>query len=257
MKKPHYLIISAILLLIPIITIYYFYGKAGSPQAEGDTTASRSANANRSSSEGPSSARSSRRVVTENPEADRLRRELKNAYAQLEKLDKLSAPLSKEMFSSTVDVEIAAGETLVTGGYKRADGKYELTFMTPTTVTMEDGTEMIKLFSRVLAVDSEFVKANGLGTLATNARNTLQHAEAWNQEEMTATMKAASQNDNSEFTSPPAILTSPSSSKPFTLNMGEPGKASYSIESTIGKTATGGFAIKARVERAPLQSGAN
>ena len=246
MKKNSHIVICIILLAITIGTVCYFSEWTDPSQEEtntADSSPSRENHVSHGDASNPSQTRNGRRTRTKNREADHLRRELKNANVQLEKL---SGPLNKEMFSSTVNVEIAAGETLVTGGYKRADGHHELTFMTPTTITLEDGSEGIRLTPRVLSIDPEFAKANGLGTLATNARNTLQHAEAWNQKELTSILRAASQHGDANIMAAPTMLSKPS--MPVTLSMGD----GYSIESTVERTATGGFAIKARIERTPL-----
>ena len=244
MKNPKPITFCIILLAITIVAVCYFSGWTDSSQEKTSTTDVPHARGKSATHENINSSqpRSSRRAKTENHRAERLRRELKNADDQL----------NKEMLSSTVNVEIAAGETLVTGGYKRADGYHELTFMTPTTVTLEDGSEAVRLTPRILAVDPEFAKANGLDTLATNARNTLQHAEAWNQKELTAILHAAGQHDGVGIMAAPTILSN--SSEPSTISFEEPGKTRYSIVSSIEKTATGGFAIKARVQRTPLQS---
>ena len=193
-----------------------------------------------------------RRVATrkkagsESAEVESLRRELETATAQLEKI---SRPLEQDVLSSTVNAEIAQGETLVTGGYRRTDGNYELTLLTPRSVTLEDGREAIEMDGKVLTVGSEFVGAHGLETLATNARNTLQHGEAWMQEDVAGTLRAASESEGVGILSAPKLVTLPST--PFTLTFVEKDGAQFSIEGTAAKSPNGSFAIQSRVERTP------
>ena len=117
----------------------------------------------------------------EREDMNKLRRELETARVQLEKITR---PFGQNVLSSTVNAEITPSETLVTGGYRTADGNYELTLITPRSVTLEDGSEGIEVGCKILSVGSEFVEAQGLETLATNAKNTLQHAEAWTQDDV-------------------------------------------------------------------------
>lgn len=176
----------------------------------------------------------------------KLRRDLETARA---KLEKITRPLGKDILSSTVNAEIKPGETLVTGGYRTADGNYELTLITPRGITLEDGREAIEVNNKILSVGSEFVEAHGLETLATNARNTLQHAEAWMQDDVARTLAAASDAEGVGILSSPKVITLPSTS--FTLSMGEKDGAQFSFEGTVARSPSGSFAIQARVERTP------
>ena len=83
---------------------------------------------------------------------------------------------------------IQADESLVTGGYKTANGNYEMTIITLRRVQREDGREMIEIKSKIFSVTQEFVAENDLESITTNARNTLQHAEAWNSAAVTETL---------------------------------------------------------------------
>ena len=180
-------------------------------------------------------------------EIDNLKRELKTAKAELEIL---ASPLNEDMLSATVNAEIIPGDTLVTGGYKTADGNYEMTFLTPRSVTLSDGSEGIEIKSQVLSVGSEFVDKSGLGSLATNAGNTLQHGESWKQDDVKTTLKSASQAAGAKMLSSPGIIASPSS--PFEIVIGEAGGSQFSISGTVEKNDNGNFSIKSRVERRPI-----
>ena len=150
---------------------------------------------------------------------------------------------------TSVRIEIAAGETLVTGGYQRANGQYELTFLSPTLVTQEDGTETIRLSSRILSVGPAFIAENDLGALTTRTRNTLQHAESWGPTKLKHTFKAASEHQSTEILSSPTVLTK--SGELATLAI-ETQRMKFKIESNISKTSTGGFVLRAHVERAEI-----
>jgi len=196
----------------------------------------------------------SARVVTrrttdserEREELEKLRRELETARAQLEKITR---PLEQDVLSSTVNAEINSGETLVTGGYRKADGSYELTLITPSSVTLEDGREAIEVNSKILSVESNFVEAHGLETLATNAGNTLQHAEAWMQEDVARILAAARDAEGVGIFASPKVITLPSRS--FVVSIGETDGSQFSFEGTVARSPNGSFAIQSRVERTP------
>jgi hypothetical protein len=174
-----------------------------------------------------------------------LRRELKTAKAELENL---SRPLAQDILSSTVNAEISPGETLVTGGYKTADGNYEFTFLTPRSVTLSDGSERIEIKSRVLSVGPEVVQENGLDSLATNARHTLQHAEAWKQDDTDVTLSSMTKAEGMRITTFPTILASPSTSFGGKSLLGG---TQFSLEATVAKNSGGNFSIQSRIERTP------
>ncbi len=164
-------------------------------------------------------------------------------------MEKITRPLGQDVLSSTVNAEINPGETLVTGGYRTADGNYELTLLTPRSVTLEDGREANEVAGKVLSVGSEFVETHGLETLATNARNTLQHAEAWMQDDVARTIGAARDVQGVGILSSPKVVTLPSTS--FTVSMGETDGAQFSFEGTVARSPSGSFAIQSRIERTP------
>lgn len=185
----------------------------------------------------------------EREDIKKLRRELEAARAQLEKITR---PLGQDVLSSTVNAEINPGETLVTGGYRTADGNYEVTLLTPRSITLEDGREAFELDSKVLSVGTEFVGAHGLDTLTTNARNTLQHAEAWMQDDVAKTLAAARDAEGADIVSSPRVMTLPS--KSFSVSIGESDIAQFSLEGTVGRSPSGNFAIQSRVERTPNET---
>lgn len=192
----------------------------------------------------PPRAAARKKSDPEREEIKSLRRELETTRAQLEKITR---PLQQDVLSSTVNAEINPGETLVTGGYKTADGNYELTLLTPRSVTLEDGREAIEVDGKVLSVGSEFAEAHGLETLATNAKNTLQHAEAWKQDDVAKTFAAGRDAEGVGMMSAPKVTVLPST--PFTLSIGEKNGAQFSIEGTVARSPNGSYAIQSRIER--------
>ena len=197
--------------------------------------------------------RSARAATRRTTDSEREREDIKDLRRQLEtaraQLERITRPLEQDVLSSTVNAEINPGETLVTGGYRTADGNYELTLLTPRSVTLEDGREAIEVDGKVLSVGSDFVGAHGLETLATNARNTLQHAEAWMQDDVASTLAAARDAEGAGVLSSPKVITLPSTS--FTVSIGEADGAQFSFEGTVARSPSGSFAIQSRVERTP------
>ena len=183
---------------------------------------------------------------SEREEVESLRRELETARVQLEKITR---PLAHDVLSSTVNAEINPGETLVTGGYRTDDGNYEMTFLTPRSVTLEDGSEAFEVDGKVLSVGSEFAEVHGLETLATNARNTLQHAEAWMPDDVAGTLAAGRDAEGVGMMTGPKVTVLPST--PFTLSIGEKNGAQFSIEGTVARSHNGSYAIQSRIERTP------
>ena len=174
-------------------------------------------------------------------EIENLRRELASAKVELARLSK---PLHEDILSSTVNAEIREGETLVTGGYMTANGNHELTLLTPRSVVLEDGRKVIEVEAHVLSVGAEFTKAHGLDKLVTNARNTLQHAEAWTKPGTDETLAAATAagGEEAELVTFPNVRTA--ASQPFKISTGE-----YSFEGTFSRNPDGGFSIKSHIER--------
>lgn len=185
-----------------------------------------------------------RRIPEESQVEERLRRELEVTQSEL---DQISRPLHEEMLSSTVNASIRPGETLVTGGYMTADGRYEMTFLTPKIIT-QDGNERVELKSQVISIDGEFAKTHGMETLATNARNTLQHAEAWEQSDATKIITAARNDGGATLTSSPSITSA--LGQPFEISMGASGGIRYSLGGSVDLSPDGNFAVRVRIENA-------
>ncbi len=176
-------------------------------------------------------------------EVDALRDELRETS---KKLTRISRPLYEDVISSAVRAEIQESESLVQGGYRTSEGNYEIAFLTPKNVVTEDGAEAIELETKMLSVGSEFVGDNGLDTLATNVRNTLQHAEAWAGEEVSRVVASAANSVGNELVAMPKVLVN--SGQEFSFSMGEPDFPTFSLEGSINRK-DGAFLIESRLVR--------
>ena len=189
-----------------------------------------------------------RRKISTRSELNELKDELDRTKSELESL---SRPLNENgVLSSAVNAVVGEGESLVTGGYQLADGRYELTFITPKGVDSSGqapGMDQIIIEARSMVVDDAFVEVSGLDTLATNARNTLQHAEAWSGDDVFDTFKSASEAEGVDMSSSPTVTTRPN--EVFTVEMVDADGKGYSLRGEADFMPDGGFAVKARAER--------
>jgi hypothetical protein len=154
------------------------------------------------------------------------------------------------VLSAAVNAVVSPGESLVTGGYKLADGRFELTFITPKGVDANGevpGTDQILIEAKSLVVNDAFVDASGLDTLATNARNTLQHAEAWSGDDVFNTFKSASEAEGVEMDASPKVVARPN--QPFAVEALDENGKGYSLTGEADFMPDGSFAVKVRTER--------
>jgi len=101
--------------------------------------------------------------------------------------------------------------------------------------------------TRSLVVGDAFVEVSGLGTLATNARNTLQHAEAWSGDDVFNTFKSASEAEGVDMNSSPTVVSRPN--QPFKVEMVDSEGKGYLLSGEADFLPDGSFAVKARAER--------
>lgn len=189
-----------------------------------------------------------RRKISNRSEVLELRDELDRTKSELESL---SRPLNENgVLSSAVNAVVGKGESLVTGGYKLADGRYELTFITPKGVDnsgQSPGIDQIVVEVRSMVVDDDFVEVSGLDTLATNARNTLQHAEAWSADDVFNTFKSASESEGVDMDVTPTVVTRPN--ELFSVERKDGEGRGFSLSGEADFMPDGSFAVKARAER--------
>ncbi|MEM9478202.1 MAG: hypothetical protein AAGA58_00930 [Verrucomicrobiota bacterium] len=163
----------------------------------------------------------------------------------------MKRPLERPMASATVHARLKPDEVLVTGGYEIGNGRHQFTFIQPEPTTLDDGREAIFVKSRVLELDKEAIESSGLTSLATNARNTLQHAEAWVREDFESTLEQLHSENGVDAVLSPAVVTLPGRS--FKIEMGsiDESNPSYAIDGRLVPAGSGrGFDIQTRIERA-------
>jgi len=144
----------------------------------------------------------------------------------------------------------AADELRSKCGKRSGSSRYELTFITPKGVDISGqspGTDQIVIETRSLVVGDAFVEVSGLGTLATNARNTLQHAEAWSGDDVFNTFKSASEAEGVDMNSSPTVVSRPN--QPFKVEMVDSEGKGYLLSGEADFLPDGSFAVKARAER--------
>ncbi len=154
-----------------------------------------------------------------------------------EALDELRRPMTEDILSSSLRAEMKSGEAIVTGGYRLPDGKRLYAFATPVLERAEDGTQQVKIGFQMLKLTDEQGESVGLGTLSTNAANTLQHGEVWLADEYAEVLQKLK---------------------------GTPGKAGTSVSpdltvrfGTSGVIDTGDFKLKVTPERSDASNGLN
>lgn len=167
-------------------------------------------------------------------------------------LTKNAKPATPEPYTSTVKGDLQPGETLVMGGQLLPNGLHEFTFMTPTAITLEDGTQAIKLETRTIGIKPEFARERGLNSLTTLDRHTQQRAEAWSAEDTNSTLQSLS--DDSIMLSSPDIIVRPGQAAKSGIG-DQNGGPGYSTETTATINADGSFSIESKVVRVPARQG--
>lgn len=163
-------------------------------------------------------------------------------------LAEISAPLNEDMKSTMFHTEIPAGRSIVTGGYQTSDGRHQFTILKPRVVRTASGREQIELDSNLIAMSAEDTGRSGLDTLATRARNTLQHAESWEESDVSSTMEILRESAGSENLGAPKVVLEPG--QDFTIQMTSDDRSSYTLSGTATLAADGsGVVLKARIEQ--------
>ena len=132
---------------------------------------------------------------------------LRERIADLEsQLAEFTKPLQSNIRSATVDTTALADETLITGGYKTPDGNTHFLFLRPERAVLDDGRVAVKLSGTVIGLSEEHLKGSAVEGLATNASNTIQHGEAWQNTEAESTLDDLRE---SSTLSMPSVITLP------------------------------------------------
>jgi len=119
-----------------------------------------------------------------------LRERIANLESQLAEFNK---PLQSNIRSATVDTEVLADETLIL-------------FLRPERAVLDDGRVAVKLSGTVIGLSEEHLKGSAVEGLATNASNTIQHGEAWQNTEAESTLDDLRE---SSTVSMPSVITLP------------------------------------------------
>lgn len=161
-------------------------------------------------------------------------------------LAEISAPLSGDMASTMFNAEVKVGQSIVTGGYQTSDGRNQFTILKPKVVTDRDGGKQIEIDSNLIAMSEEDTKRSGLDSLATNARNTLQHAESWQDSDVSGTMNLLRDSAESQHLGQPRTVVLPGGE--FSISMTSDDQSSYTLSGTADLSPDGsGVILKARV----------
>ena len=167
-------------------------------------------------------------------------------------LAEISAPLNGDMASTMFNADVKAGQSVVTGGYQTTDGRNQFTILKPRIVTDRNGGKQIEIDSNLIAMSQEDTKQSGLDSLATNARNTLQHAESWEESDVSGTMEMLRNSTDSEHLGQPKTVVTPGGK--FTIQMTSDDKSSYTLSGTAELSPDGsGVVLKARIEQKESQ----
>jgi hypothetical protein len=195
------------------------------------------------SRETPPTARKHR--STEDPLAHARREHLETVEKQLEEI---SAPLVEDMASTMFHADIKEGQSLITGGYQTADGKNQFTILKPSVIRTPNGQQHIQIDSKLIAVSQEDAMKSGLDTLATNAKNTLQHAESWEESDVFSTLEAIRNSEGSKYLGAPSIVVAPGQN--FRIEGISDDRNSYSLAGTAELSPSGsGVVLKARIQQ--------
>jgi len=206
-------------------------------------------------------------AVEDSPEAaptTRQRRSVQDPLAQarkkhLEGLEKqlaeISAPLVEDMASTMFHADIKEGQSLVTGGYQAVDGKNQFTILKPSVIRTRDGQQQIQIASKLIAVGKEGTMKSGLDTLATNARNTLQHAESWEESDVSSVLETIRNSQGGDhLTSAPTVTVIPGQS--FSIEILSDNRKFYSLAGNAELSPSGsGVVLKARIQQKVLPEG--
>lgn len=182
------------------------------------------------------------------PAADPLAEARQDHVEEVERqLEEISAPLAEDMASTMFHADIPEGQSLVTGGYQTADGRNQFTILKPQRINGKNGQEMIRIDSKMIAMSPQDTTQSGLDSLATKARNTLQHAESWEESDVASAMEKIQNSTGSELMSAPSVILMPG--QDFSVEISSDDKGSFTLKGTAQASPTGpGVVVKARIE---------
>lgn len=167
-------------------------------------------------------------------------------------LAEISAPLLGDMASTMFNADVKNGQSVVTGGYRTADGRNQFTILKPRVVMDRNGGKQIEIDSNLIALSQQDTQQSGLDSLATNAKNTLQHAESWEESDVSGTMDLLRNSTDSEHLGQPRTIVG--LGETFTIEMTSDDQSSYALSGTAELSPDGsGVVLKARIEQKEAQ----
>lgn len=161
--------------------------------------------------------------------------------------EQLTLPFREDALSSVVKTVVPPGDALVMGGYPTADGRHEFTFLTPRTLGADEGGPAVLLEARVVALSPDEVAALGMDTLASPVRNSLQHAETWNETDVRQTLEG----DGLDTIASPALSSVPGEGFAWKLEDGAGGLLTIEGRAEALSDGTGTLVEAAVVRREP------
>ena len=208
---------------------------------------------------GPSAVSSNRTEAAPAESDDRSRRSTrrsddpleaarKERAASIEKqLEEISAPLSQDMASTMFKTEVMPGQSIVTGGYKTPEDRSQFTILKPEIIN-RNGHDSIRIAAKIIDMGAEDIVATGMDSLATNAKNTLQHAETWEESDVSNTMETLKKSGVSDMMSSPEVMVTPGTE--FMMSIGTNETGSYVLKGIATISPTGsGVVLETRIEQ--------
>lgn len=165
---------------------------------------------------------------------------------QAYKRPKVSASYDKEALATSLHTRIPKDSSIMTGGYKMKNGRFEFTLITPTKVILSDGTEAIQMKVLSFKLEADATDQLGLSDLVTDKQDSSQHAEIWSKDDVAKTMSDLP-NHKSTISSAPTIIAG--SSKKFQISNGSNNGESYELTGTAYNVENEETEIKIRIER--------
>ena len=121
-------------------------------------------------------------------------------------------PAETEPFRSQVHTPVDFGQTLITGGWSTAPGQRMLVFVKPEAGHTAAGAQTITLRSTGIEIPESLLGAHGLTTLASEARQTVQHGQLSASADADALLRELARAANSQPSTLPTITTFPGQS---------------------------------------------
>ena len=179
-----------------------------------------------------------------------LERKVKRSEKESAKLDKklseILRPLEQDMVSSYLETSVKEDELILTGGHPLESGKRYYASLKPKRIILDDGREAIRVDSRLFSLDDAVAEQSELHSLMTNAKNTLQHGEIWNEDDFQNTFEDFGESLNS--ISQPSLIVMPGSTAQ--MSIGSQGAGGHRMHVTPSVSEDdGSIDLEVRIEQ--------